>query len=187
MADDDLVPRWASLGPHGMRAAAEATQFVAAPLLAGAAIATIGVAGADGPQFRWPGPAMLALTTAAVFLLAGIQLALRARRYLYSRADTQEWEGELEEGETPQRVYQQSSDMQVWRHWYATSARAYEIGVSLLGLGILGLLAPPDHASMGHAICRWTAVGVVGLAVVMQAVSAVRFNRMDRRRSPLRR
>ena len=125
---------------------------------------------------------MLALTAAAVSLLAGIHLALRARRYLYSRGDVEEWLGHLEGDEVPRHAVEQMWDMQVWRHWYSMSARAYDVGVALLGLGVLGLLAPPEHASTGHAACRWTAVGVVGSAVVLQVVSTARFKRMDSRR-----
>jgi hypothetical protein len=62
----DTSPDWAKPTLLGYGSTSDAAHFVAAPLLAGACIATIGVLGADGDKFRWPGPAMLMLALAVV-------------------------------------------------------------------------------------------------------------------------
>lgn len=62
-------------------------------------------------------------------------------------------------------------DLYVWKRLYGWSSFAYETGVAMLGLGVLGLLAPPVHASLAHSVCRWTAVGA---AVIGQVVSTQR-------------
>lgn len=153
---------WSGPATPGSPVAAEATQFVAAPLLAGAAVATIGVVGADGAQFRWPGPSMLALTIAATCLLNGIQLALRARHYLYNRGDLEAWRGALGDDSRARRLaMRHNRDFMVWRRINNWSAISYEAGLGMLLLGLAGLVAPPDHASLEHAVCRWCAVGVV--------------------------
>ncbi|WP_189718450.1 hypothetical protein [Streptomyces phaeofaciens] len=178
MTDPDEPVRWRGLAPGGTRAAAEATQFIAAPLLAGAAIATIGVvAGADGAQFRWPGPAMLALTVAAISLVTGIQLALRARHYLYSKAEVEEWHGPLVPSVEQLHAREQALHLMAWRNWYVRSYLAYNVGVALLGVGVLALLAPAEHASVAHSVCRWIAVTAVGAAVLVHVATLYRPSR----------
>ncbi|MDQ1022615.1 cell division protein FtsW (lipid II flippase) [Streptomyces umbrinus] len=143
--------------PH----AAEQAQFIAAPLLAGAAVALIGVLAADGARFRWPGPAILCFTAAAICLIGSIQLAFRARRHLYSPAELYDWW----KGQTPPEqevlVEEQQRNFELWLRWTNRAGTAYNLGVTALGVGAVGLLAPPEAASQDHAIMRWLATAAV--------------------------
>ena len=147
---------------------------MAAPLLAGAAVATAGVLGADGAQFRWPGPAMLCLTLAAIALIGSIQLAFRARGYLYSPAELRDWWDGV--GAPSDEVLQQEQrrDFERWRLWVNRAALIYNLGVVLLGCGVAGVLAPPAEASEAHAGTRWLAAAAAMLGSGWESIVMAR-------------
>ncbi|MFD8079275.1 hypothetical protein ACFV3E_42395 [Streptomyces sp. NPDC059718] len=130
------------------------------------ALATIGVVGADGPNFRWPGPAMLALTASAVLFLASIEIAVRARAFLYNMDDVKTWFGSEEEPRTQDRAWRQRDDFMIWYRLTRWSTLAYRLGLVLLGVGAVGILAPPEHASAAHTACRWAATALWCLALI---------------------
>ncbi|MBL1110155.1 hypothetical protein JK361_37310 [Streptomyces sp. 5-8] len=176
---------WSRPRPIGDPQAAEQAYFVAAPLLAGAAVATVGVLGADGAQFRWPGPAMLCLTLAAIALIGSIQTAFRARSYLYSPAELRDWwEGEQAPSD---EVLQQEQrwDFAQWRLWVNRAALVYNLGIVLLGCGVAGLLAPPAGASEAHAGVRWLAAGATVLGTGWELIFMARQLMARRRRRRL--
>jgi hypothetical protein len=162
----------------------DALGFVAAPLLAGAAIATIGVLGTDATKFRWPAPTMMVLTLAAVALLASIQVALRARRFLYNNDELRAWTPMPDEQDPEQvatrvevaraRALAQQRDFARWLWLSERASWAYQAGVVLLGLGLASLLAPPAGASVSDAVFRWIAVGSVICAILIHVVVIIR-------------
>ncbi|GHG79028.1 hypothetical protein GCM10018779_59550 [Streptomyces griseocarneus] len=172
-----LSPRhsgWSRPLPIGDPHAADQAHFVAAPLLAGAAVATTGVLGADGSQFRWPGPAMLCLTLAAISLITSIQLAFRGRGYIYSPAELRDWWGDEPAPDEGLLQEEQREDFRRWVRWMHRAATAYNVGIILLGCGMLGLLAPPEGASLTHAGVRWLAVAATALGTGWESVSLTR-------------
>ncbi|MEU6299266.1 hypothetical protein [Streptomyces erythrochromogenes] len=155
---------------------------MAAPLLAGASVATVGVLGADGDKFRWPGPAMFCLTLAAIALIASIQSAFRARGYLYSPAELRDWwEGEQAPSDGVLQQ-EQRQDFERWMLWVNRAALVYNLGIVFLGCGVAGLLAPPDGASEAHAGVRWLAAGAAVLATGWELSSMSRQLLARRRR-----
>jgi len=161
----------------GDPSAADQAHFVAAPLLAGASIATVGVLGADGAQFRWPGPAMLCFTLSAMSLIASIQLAVRGRRYLYTPGEALEWWGHESEHRIPRLQREHRRDLVEWMRWKNFSATAYNFGVVALGLGAMGLLAPPEAASPAHTVVRWVAVAAAAVGTAWETTVTVRETR----------
>ncbi|MCL8015841.1 hypothetical protein [Streptomyces sp. AS02] len=162
--------------PHSV----DQAHFVAAPLLAGAAIATASVLGADGARFRWPGPAMLCFTVAAILLIASLQLAFRGRSCLYSPAELYDWWA----GVTPPRraVLQDEHkrDLEEWRYWASLAAHSYNLGIVTLGLGAIGVLAPPEGASIAHAWMRSLAAGAAAAGTAWELTATVREWRRER-------
>ncbi|WP_331732662.1 hypothetical protein OG592_42125 (plasmid) [Streptomyces avidinii] len=177
----DTSPDWAKPAPLGYGSTSDAAHFVAAPLLAGACIATIGVLGADGDKFRWPGPAMLMLTLAFVALIASVQYGFHARQHFYSPADVDAWypPGGSRPAESTLRQRQQR-DFQQWRRLSRRGSTAYNVGVVLLGAAATLVLAPPEDASLGHAVCRWTAAAVTALGSVAEFEWILRGERLRR-------
>ena len=155
-------PRWAKPAPLGAGQAADAAHFVAAPLLAASCVAMIGVVGADGDEFRWPGQALLALALATMALVACIQYGFHARALLYSVGDLEAWWGRhdlAEREESLRRRQQEHFDR--WKSKINRAVAAYNIGVTLLALGVALCLAPPEPADTTQTVFRWLACAAV--------------------------
>lgn len=148
--------------PLGYGQAADAAHFVAAPLLTSAAVALIGVIGADGDKFRWPGPALLGLALAAMALVGSVQYGFHARALLYSAADVADWWGEEYMTEHGDELRERQHEH--FRQWQVKIGRAvltYNLGTTLLGAGVAACLAPPVGAAAAMAVSRWIAFGAV--------------------------
>lgn len=155
-------PRWAKPAPLGYGQAADAAHFVAAPLLTSAAVALIGVIGADGDKFRWPGPALLGLALAATALVGSVQYGFHARALLYSAADVADWWGDQDVTEHCAELRErQHEHFRQWQVKIGRAVLAYNLGTTLLGAGVAACLAPPADATGAMALCRWLAFGAV--------------------------
>lgn len=148
--------------------------FVAAPLLAGVALAAVGILVTDGDKFRWPGPGVTLLTLSSILLIASIQLAFHGRQYLYSPAELSDWwDGELTPA-TEVLQEEQREDFSKWAKFARRAAVAYNSGIVLLGYGMVGLLAPPGGVSPEHSVTRWIAVGFAVVGASWELGSMVR-------------
>ncbi|GAA3574887.1 MULTISPECIES: hypothetical protein [Streptomyces] len=158
---DDLVPPWQRPTPLGYGQGAKEAQFVAAPLLAAAALGLAGVvAGAKDELFLLSGPTLLVLVLSAMALIFSIQLAYHSRKFLYSRQDVYDWH-DLADDEQQQRVLrrQQFNDYQTWRKYNNMANRLFNTGTVLLAFGVAAALAPGDDSSQQG--WRWVAAGIV--------------------------
>ena len=166
MAND---PQWAKPAPLGYPASADAVHFVAAPLLAGGALALIGVIMADRDKFRLPEAAVLVLTLAVIALVTSVQLGFQARRWLYSGADVAAWWGpqDLPEREAKLRGDQQG-DFARWQRRINHAVIAFNSGITLLAAGVALCLAPPVHASTSGSVALWIASVLTGLAALAE-------------------
>lgn len=151
--------------------------FVAAPLFAGAAIATIGVLGADSDKFRWPALSMLMLTLATLALVASIQLALRGRRFLYTADEVRSLVASPEGQDSDRAALLaefnaevQADDFDQWLMISGWAAWAYQAGLALLGLGLASILAPRTDATTPDTVLRWVAAGAIVCALGVQAI-----------------
>ncbi|WP_320777112.1 hypothetical protein [Streptomyces sp. CRN 30] len=154
--------------------AIESVSTVAAPLLAGGAVAMLGVVAADDDRFRWPGPATLFLTLAAVALVACVQWGFRARTFLYVFE-----EGSPEADDDPSlpvaaRAFlarRRETDLARWRRGTALAALCYNLGLVAIGTGVSLAAAPPADAV--QAGWRWAAFWVMSLATVAELLWVV--------------
>src|SRR5262245_24697907 len=76
---------------HRQAAGADATTGIAAPLLAGTAVAIAGVVVQQPTALRWPGVAILLLVVAGSLLISAVQLGVLARRYGPSQDEVAAW------------------------------------------------------------------------------------------------
>jgi len=68
-----VPPKWCKPAPLGYGNAIGSVTTVGSLLLAGFSLASVIVVTSEAGKFRWPGAAVLALTTAAVLLIASVQ------------------------------------------------------------------------------------------------------------------
>ncbi|MFI1421121.1 hypothetical protein ACH4VX_24735 [Streptomyces sp. NPDC020731] len=179
--------RWAIPPKIGYVNAAQNAHFVAAPLLAAAAIGIAGVMAADGDKFRWPGPAMMLLTVCAVLFVTCIQSSFNAATHLFNPADLDTWYGASEKPPDTVLMQIQQHDFQIWKRSSRKAVRLYNWGVVTLGMGTAVALAPHESASTEHAACRWAAGTIVVVATLRVAVATVVEARRVRRRQHGRR
>ncbi|GGV78197.1 hypothetical protein GCM10010294_46980 [Streptomyces griseoloalbus] len=179
--------RWAIPSKIGYVTAAQNAHFVAAPLLAAAAIGIAGVMAADGDKFRWPGPAMMLMTVCAVLFISCIQSSFNAATHLFNSADLDAWYGTSDKPPETVLMQVQQRDFQIWKSSSRRAVRLYNWGVVTLGMGTAAALAPHESASFEHAACRWTACAVVVIATVRVAVTTALEARRVRRRQHGRR
>jgi len=158
-------PQWAKPAPLGYAQAADAAHFVAAPLLAAAVAAMIGVVVADADKFRWPSVALLLLAGAGIALVASVQYGFHARALLYSPAELEEWWGRADfEKRKSWLRSRQKAHYGAWKTKIGRAVTAYNIGATLLGSAVAVCLAPAAAVQSGGAVVRWVAAGLVAVA-----------------------
>jgi hypothetical protein len=74
-----VPPKWRKPAPLGYGNAIDSVGAVGSSLLAGFSLASVIVVTSEAGKFRWPGAAILALTTAAVLLIAAVQCTYNTR------------------------------------------------------------------------------------------------------------
>ncbi|QIJ65390.1 hypothetical protein [Streptomyces sp. JB150] len=134
---------------------------------------------ADADKFRWPDPALFALTLGALFLISAVHGGVLARGHLYSRGDVEQWWGPLSEMTESRRerlISDQRADFDLWRSRSTRANLLYNLGVLCLAVGS-GLALVPPHGT-ATPVWRWLAAGTVaafcGLAVLSWTARLVR-------------
>lgn len=181
---DDLAPPWQRPTPLGYGQGAKEAQFVAAPLLAAAALGLAGVvAGAKDDLFLLSGPTLLVLVLSAMALIYSIQLAYHSRKFLYSRQDVHDWheltdaDGELER----MLRRQQYNDFHIWWTYNNRANRLFNTGTVLLAFGVAAALAPGADSS--QQAWRWVAAGIVLACAVGEIYWQHKLNRQVNERA----
>lgn len=167
--------------PHGIGPAYQAVGEVAAPLLAGFSVALIGVVGQSPTSFWLPGLSMLLLTLAVGVLLLSVQAGFHARSRYWTRDDIKQWFVDL--SPASDAVFAQMNNEQFsgdpvtgrlgWKWWIDLTRRGYNSGISILGIALATILAPPETDNFDDAL-RWVAAGV---AVALTALELVWWKR----------
>lgn len=143
---------------------AAATGFltgIAAPLLAGAAVAITGVVLQQPDSLRWPGVALLLLVVAASMLIAAVQFGFMARRHSASPDEVGDWWTFLPEAERQERVRRDLADDAPLYTWWAEFARwTYGFGIVALWCALAVAMLPARAHE--QAVWRWLAAVVAG-------------------------
>ncbi|MFI6487477.1 hypothetical protein [Streptomyces sp. NPDC050564] len=145
---------------------------VAAPLLAGGAVAITGVIVADEEKFRWPGAAVLCLMLAIVSLIASIQLGFRARRYHFTSDELGIWFADTRTAayyrDDSNRDWAIGTARNTWREKIQPAVHAYNLGTVLLGLGLSSALMPTSVSEQPNY--RWAAAALALVATLVEVV-----------------
>ncbi|MEU6340467.1 hypothetical protein ABZ883_05880 [Streptomyces sp. NPDC046977] len=151
--------KWPGPPQPGYDQASAAAHFVAAPLLAAAALSLIGVISTDKGQFGWPGTALILLVSATVLLIGSIQLAFNARKHFYTRQTLVDWYGDDQFAEMKDKLLQQLDwDIKRWRLKIAGAVRWFNAGTIALGLAVAATLVPSPTSP--QAELRWAAAAL---------------------------
>lgn len=160
-------PRWNEPAPFGLAPARQSMASGAAALLAGFSAALVGVVAQDPEKMRYPGWTFLALTLAAIVLVACVQCGFNARSLLYSHAEITEWRPTpwTPEQTTDLRKSQKRHAIK-GRRWEWAAEWTFHIGILCLALGIALILIP--MACSGESTLRWIAAYLIAGAGVLQ-------------------
>jgi hypothetical protein len=166
-----VPPKWQKPAPLGYGQAIDTVTTIAAPLLAGFSVATIGVIASSSDKFRWPGVTLLMLTAAAILLVTSLQCGFFARQHLYSARDVGDWWPE--EDRTPasnERLQrEQHEDIQRWRRWVPRARYTYDVGIVTLALGVAAALVPPSDSG-AQVDWRWAAASLAAAGAIGELV-----------------
>jgi hypothetical protein len=166
-------PKWQKPNPLGFGAAVNSTAYVAAPLLAGFSVATIGVITTSEQSFRWPGATLVCLTVAAILLIASLQLGIVAQKYFTSGADYKAWWTEEEITRRQDEFSEnQEYDFRDWLLWAAWATVIFYLGIAVLAAGLATLLAPLTSENGALASGKWTGFALLVVAAVIEVVVA---------------
>ncbi|MGW3415888.1 hypothetical protein [Streptomyces sp. NPDC000888] len=172
-SDDDAIElAWEKPDPLGYGQGVKEVHFIAAPLLAAAALSLAGVvASADRGTFRWPGFTLLLLVITAMVLIATIQLGYYARTFLYSRQDLYDWipAPPPQEGTAEERFLRawQNDDYYRWSRFNSRANTCFDLGLLLIGFSVASVLAPPHkHSSDWRTAAAWTVIACTVLEIV---------------------
>jgi hypothetical protein len=150
----------------------ESVGGVATPLLGGFSLASVIVVSDDAAMFRWPGLAILALTLAAVVLIAAVQFAQVARRCYKARADlpTSGRRRNEQSDLVPKFTedgYDERAEALHQAQWMSKwTRRLYHWGIVALLLGLALALAPKQGGIEGGL--RWLAVATAAVVLILQ-------------------
>ena len=164
-----VPPKWRKPAPLGYGYAIDSVGTVGSSLLAGFSLASVIVVTSEAGRFRWPGAAVLALTSAAVLLIASVQCTYNTREFLWSGADVRQWWPEMQENSELETRLREEQDEAFgrWQFWAKWARNANGTGVLILLTGLALALPPPPAAAQGGR--RWAAFGVAAAGCAGQA------------------
>lgn len=175
--------RWIPVFPLGYSSAIDSMGSVAAPLLASVTAGIIVFVATDEKAFRWPTPTLILLFASFFALVGAVQLSFRARMYVASPTDFEEWYPGSDLAEARRR-YQRYHLLQ-FNRWASRAGLAYDLGITALFAALVAITVPRlnhhHHASHG----RWLIVALATLGFLIEAASVAHTRYRNRRPKPL--
>lgn len=160
--------RWPSPPePYGAFTAVDSLGGVAAPLLAGFAVALIGLLIPGAESLRHPDAALLLFAVAAVLFLQVVQLNARARGYAVSPAQAREWYPDFDDPDRQEVVaWELRHHRECWAHLVRRTRTRYNVAILALTAGLMVALVP--RGAIGTL--RVVAIVVFGLFAVLEVL-----------------
>jgi hypothetical protein len=169
-------PRWSVPFPYGYAGAIENMGLVAAPLLAGFSITLAALVITNAAGFYWTNAILFLLVGATLALIASVQLTFRARQYVVTPSELEEWWADHEDaGRRALLRREQRYHRREYRYWSTRARYSYDAGILLFLAGISALLVPPggvSDASNG----RLAAIALAFAGLLLEALSVIRTN-----------
>jgi hypothetical protein len=154
---------------YGGAGAIESISSIASPLLAGGALAFIGIVVQQSDALRFPGVVLLMSLAALLALILAVQCGYWARQHAVTPNEIEQWWLHLPDQARLQRVradwWQERADYLVWAR---RTRFLFGIGVTVLWLA-LAMAAVPIAASKDTSY-RWVAVGFCVTAAIIEAL-----------------
>jgi drug/metabolite transporter (DMT)-like permease len=148
--------RWKAPFPVGYAAAIDSMGSVAAPLLASVSAALTTLVISNEKAFRWPTLAVFLLVGATLALITAVQSAFRAKQYVVTPSDLEQWWPISDAGGVELRRQYQRYHAERHQVWATAASRAYDTGLLCFLFGLAVITTPSDFGS-------WSLV-VAGLA-----------------------
>ncbi len=161
-------PRWKPPGRYGYSAAIDGMGTVAAPFLAGIAIALAVLVISSPQDFGAEGITLFALVAAAVALIGCAECAFVARQYVVTPSQLDEW---WPDAGATQLADEQSQAVDAFELWAAWARRLYNVGMIGLAAGVAAALVP--HGGLNHAQPWRLAAFALALAAVLAELTAI--------------
>lgn len=163
-------PNWLVRYPLGTTDALRSMGTVAAPLLAGFALATLAVLLTGDPQVRLAGPATLALALASTMFVLCVQFTVTGLLYSATPAERTDWlPPEPDDPSVTERLQRvQRKDHYLQGKYLARARTTYDVGVVSLLAALLAMVAPQQWPSW-----RATAFLVVAASLALELIWVV--------------
>jgi hypothetical protein len=162
--------RWLVRYPLGTTDALRSMGTVAAPLLAGFALATLAVLLTGAAQVRFAGPATFALAVASSMFVLCVQFTFTGLLYSATPAERTDWlHPEPDDPSVAQRLQRvQRKDHQLQGRYLTRARITYDIGIISLLAALLALVAPQHWPSW-----RAAAFLVVTISLLLELIWVV--------------
>jgi hypothetical protein len=161
-------PAWRPPGRYGQASAIDGMGAVAAPFLAGIAIALAVLVISSPENFGGENVALFALVLAAVALIACAECTFVARKYVVTPGQLEEW---WPGASVEQLVHEQHEAADVFEVWADWSRRLYNVGIVALAAGVAAALVPPG--GLGDAPPWRLAAFALALAAMVAELAAI--------------
>jgi len=150
---DKPTPTWTVPSPYGYPRALESAGSVAAPLLAGFAVAVIAQIAAQPDKIRWVDAALAVLSLATVLLVFAVQIAFNARQWVVEPGELESW---WPDHDDPDRWGQLRADQARYATTFKIAAdrfrRVFNAGLLLLMIGLAAALVPKNDLTAARAV-----------------------------------
>jgi hypothetical protein len=174
--------------PYGSAAGTESASSVAAPLLAGGALALAGVVVQQEASLRYPGVVLMLLVAAVVMLVTAVQCGFWARQYAVTPDEINQWWPDANPARLNEIRYEQHMHAADHDRWSRRVTITFDAGILLLWLALGVAVTPKDGVQ--EPTWRWVAAGLAGLAALGEALWIIRgvlkqrLTRLDQERKP---
>jgi hypothetical protein len=157
---------------YGDASALHSVSSVAAPLLAGGALALGGVVIQQQDALRYPGAVLLLLVLAVFALVFAVQSGFWAQRHWATPSDMEQWYGHLPEQDVIEIVEEDAADDRVsYRLWAARTGVGFAVGLVLLWAAFGTAIIPSEGDE--QTVLRWIASATAYAAAAFEVVWTV--------------
>lgn len=153
--------------PYGQPEGSASASGVAAPLLAGGALALAGVIVQQQDSLRYPGLTLLLLVGALVLLIAAVQAGMWSRQFAVTPAEIEQWWPDPNKARQAAIVRDQNWHAQRHRVWARRVTVSFNLGVLVLWLAIAVAVVP--RSGVQEPFWRWAAAVLALAAAVAEA------------------
>ena len=144
--------RWDTPSPYGHPAAIDSMGAVAAPLLAGFAFTAVALILSSPERFRWVNLTLILLVLAAFALIAALQFAFRARLYVVTPSEIEEWWPDADAATREELRRVQRQHRVNYRLWSNSARNADNVGLVFFMAGFTSALVQPGSVDAGRRV-----------------------------------